>query len=78
MVVVEADQLPGDYWIRIRPATGCNGFNQSLDCDGSFNDTCSPFDVRTGILRYNTSSGPGTDLPTSEPWDYARDCTDEP
>lgn len=78
MIVVEADQEPGDYWIRTHPATGCNGFNTSLPCNGTFNDTCSPFDVRTGIIRYNTSSGPDTNLPTSEPWDYSRDCADEP
>lgn len=78
MVVVDADQQPGDYWIRTHPATLCNGFNTSLPCDGNFNDTCSAFDVRTAIVRYNTSSGPDNNLPTSEPWDYSLNCTDEP
>lgn len=78
IVVVEADQEPGDYWIRTHPATGCNGFNTSLPCGGIFDDTCTPFDVRTGIIRYNTSSGPDNNLPTSEPWDYRHDCADEP
>lgn len=78
MVVVEADQQPGDYWIRTHPATGCNGFNTSLPCDGTFNETCSPFSVTTGIIRYNTSSGPDNNLPTSTAWDYHHDCVDEP
>ncbi|KAI3392408.1 hypothetical protein diail_5735 [Diaporthe ilicicola] len=78
MVVVEADQQPGDYWIRTHPATGCNGFNQTLPCNGTFTETCSPFNVTTGIIRYNTSSGPDNDLPTSQPWDYQHNCIDEP
>ncbi|ROW06913.1 hypothetical protein VMCG_04157 [Cytospora schulzeri] len=79
MVVVEADQEPGDYWIRTHPASGCNGFNASLPCGGIFNATCSPFNVTTGIIRYNTTSPPpDTKLPTSKPWDYTHDCADEP
>lgn len=77
-VVVEADQEPGDYWIRTHPATGCNGFNASLPCTGRFNETCSPFNVTTGIIRYNSTSGPDDKLPTSQPWSYTHACADEP
>lgn len=90
MVVVEADQEPGDYWIRTHPATGCNGFNATLPCNGVFSATCSPFNVTTGIIRYNATSGspspPGPrpppentkPLPTSRPWGYTHNCADEP
>lgn len=75
MIVVEADQEPGNYWIRTHPATGCNGFNASLPCGGIFSANCSPFNVTTGIIRYDASS---TAEPTSTPWDYSTTCIDEP
>lgn len=75
MVVVDADQEPGDYWMRTHPATGCNGFNTSLSCGGIFSGTCEVFNVTTGIIRYDATS---TSTPTSEPWPYNRDCSDEP
>lgn len=82
MVVVDADQEPGNYWMRTHPMTGCNGFNASLPCTGIFNDTCEVFNVTTGIIRYDnaasSSSNTAVDLPTSEPWPYNRDCSDEP
>lgn len=75
IVVVDADQEPGNYWMRTHPTTGCNGFNASLPCNGIFNDTCESFPVTTGIVRYDTSS---TAEPSSEPWAYNRECADEP
>ncbi|KUI58907.1 Laccase-2 [Cytospora mali] len=78
MVIVDADQEPGDYWIRTHPATGCNGFNATLPCNGIFSATCSPFNVTTGIIRYNTTSPPDNKLPTSKPWNYNHACADEP
>lgn len=75
MIVVEADQEPGDYWMRTHPATGCNAFTPSLPCNGTFNATCEPFNVTTGIIRYDASSKA---LPTTQPWPYSRTCADEP
>ncbi|KAI1825126.1 multicopper oxidase [Xylaria intraflava] len=50
-VIVEANQLAQDYWIRTVPATACDGFS-----------TENPPDNRTGILRYDAQS---TALPTT-------------
>lgn len=75
MIIVEADQEPGDYWMRTHPATGCNGFNASLPCKGTFSATCEVFNVTTGIVRYDASS---TADPTTSPWNYDRACVDEP
>lgn len=75
MIIVEANQEPGDYWMRTHPATGCNGFNASLPCGGIFDDTCEVFNVTTGIVRYDAAS---TAPPTTAPWDYDRTCADEP
>lgn len=73
--MVEADQEPGDYWMRTRPASGCNGFNASLPCGGIFSATCDPFSVTTGIIRYDSSSKAD---PTSKPWVFDTSCRDEP
>lgn len=78
MIIVEADQEPGDYWMRTHPATGCNGFNASLPCGGTFDDTCEVFNVTTGIVRYDASSTALPDTSTSVAWDYDRACADEP
>ncbi|KAF3765652.1 hypothetical protein M406DRAFT_339052 [Cryphonectria parasitica EP155] len=75
MIVVEADQEPGDYWMRTHPATGCNTFTPTLPCGGRFSATCEPFNVTTGIIRYDASS---TAEPTSQPWPYSTLCLDEP
>ncbi|KAM7201096.1 laccase 2 [Rhypophila sp. PSN 637] len=56
-IIVEAhdhpSQISGNYWIRTQPADGCNRFNT-----GFFNTLLEPpsmpFDVRTGILHYDT------------------------
>lgn len=55
--------------MRTHPASGCNGFNS-----GIFTDTFEPFNVTTGIIRYDNSSN---GLPTSSPHIYKRNCTDE-
>lgn len=81
MVVVEADQAPGNYWMRTHPATGCNGFNASLPCNGIFNDTCEVFSVTTGIVRYDDTTSSSSTVaadPSSEAWAYGRACADEP
>lgn len=56
--------------MRTHPTTGCNTFTT-----GTFNDTFEPFEVTTGIVRYDASS---TAKPATEPWSYSRVCADEP
>lgn len=78
MVIVEANQEPGDYWMRTHPADGCNAFNPAL-CGGtapcSVATMVKPFNVTTGIIRYDDHSKAE---PTSQPWPYSTLCLDEP
>ncbi|CAN8103940.1 unnamed protein product [Discula destructiva] len=78
MVVIEADQDAGDYWMRTHPADGCNAFTPAL-CGGlapcSVSRMTKPFNVTTGILRYDSKSKAE---PTSKPWQYSTACLDEP
>lgn len=78
MVIVEANQEPGDYWMRTHPADGCHVFNPAL-CGGTNPCTISsmtkPFNVTTGIIRYD---GHSKAEPTSTPWPYRTACLDEP
>ncbi|KAJ9138645.1 Multicopper oxidase [Pleurostoma richardsiae] len=86
MVVVDANQEPGEYWIRTHPATGCNAFTGQWKGGnpGIFNDTFEPFNVTTGIIRYASADGSvptGTAAlpdPTTTPHNYSRACLDEP
>lgn len=79
MIIVEANQDPGDYWMRTHPADGCNAFNPALCAPNT--GTCTvatmthPFNVTTGVIRYNESS---TAEPSSTPWNYGTACLDEP
>lgn len=79
MIIVEATQDSGDYWMRTHPADGCNAFNPALCAPNT--GTCTvatmtrPFNVTTGIIRYNASSKAE---PTSTPWNYGTACLDEP
>lgn len=63
--------------MRTHPATGCNNFNPAI-CNGAacaFTATTQPFNVTTGIIRYDSKS---TADPTSTPWPYSTACLDEP
>lgn len=80
MVIVEANQEPGNYWMRTHPADGCNTFTPALCAPKappcSVSAMTRPFNVTTGIIRYDTS--PSEADPTSTPWAYSTACTDEP
>lgn len=77
MIVVDADQEPGNYWMRTHPQSGCNGFNINQTCGGVFTDTCSPqnITVTTGIISYDESN---KTLPSDQPWNFDKTCRDEP
>lgn len=80
MVIVEATQEDGDYWMRTHPADGCHAFTPAL-CPSTVLGSCTlnqmikPFNVTTGIIRYDNKS---TADPTSTPVTYNTACLDEP
>lgn len=85
-IIVEADQVPSNYWIRTHPATSCNGFVESLGtCDGDtdgapgiFDDDCVLFDIRTAIVTYDSENVTDATLPTTDAFNYGLGCFDEP
>ncbi|KAK3680779.1 multicopper oxidase-domain-containing protein [Podospora appendiculata] len=70
--------VSGNYWIRTQPADGCNRFRT-----GTFNSQASPpvmpFDVRTGVIHYETDTSVNNVLPLDSPSTHSRsfyDCAD--
>ncbi|PSN66585.1 laccase Lcc4 [Corynespora cassiicola Philippines] len=61
-LIVEANQEPGDYWLRAIPQVTCSNVE-------------SPDNIR-GIIRYSTVSS--TDDPTTTAWNQTDSCDDVP
>ncbi|KAH8199806.1 hypothetical protein TruAng_006029 [Truncatella angustata] len=60
-VIVEANQAPGNYWLRSIPQTSCSSTNENT------------LDI-TGIFNYDSVD---VDTPTTTGWTYVDSCNDE-
>lgn len=60
-IIVEANQTPGNYWLRSIPQSSCSSTNENT------------LDI-TGIFNYDSVD---IDTPTSTGWTYIDSCTDE-
>lgn len=71
----ERPNLSGNYWIRTQPADGCNRFRSGF-FNTQANPPSIPFDVRTGILHYESPYSKWNVLPTSVSHVTQFDCAD--
>lgn len=65
MVLVKADQTPGNYWMRADNQNACAATTQATDIKG--------------IIRYSNSANTSTtSYPTTTGYSYTGECVDEP